>query len=110
MEEYDSWLLHARRKRNKELVETGYWIDRRGKTHRYKGSLDNDYIVSIHAEIAKSLYPDSLWPGDILSNLGWVMVGSLVYNHPVIYKEPSQSQINKLDELGIYDKLIIINK
>lgn len=87
--------------RNKERKQKEYWIDRSGKTHKFKGDLSEEY-ASFHGEIASQLYPESNRPTDILMNLGWVMVGSTVYSHPIIHKAPSQAQINKLYELDLY--------
>lgn len=86
---------------NKERKQKEYWIDRSGTIHKFIGDLSKEY-ASLHSEIATQLYPESNRPTDILMNLGWVMVGSTVYSHPIIHKKPSQSQINKLDELGLY--------
>lgn len=65
-------------KNNKERQQKEFWIDRSGKIHRFKGDLSKEY-ASIHSEIAAQLYPESNRPTDILTNLGWVMVGSTVY-------------------------------
>lgn len=89
---------------NKKRIEYQYWIDRAGKVHKFNGDLTCTY-VSLHSEIASELYPESNRPTDILMNLGWIMVGSTVYSHPIIHKKPSQAQINKLDELELYDSL-----
>jgi len=86
---------------NKERKQKEYWIDRFGKIHKFKGDLSKEY-ASLHSEIATQLYPESNRPTDILMNLGWIMVGSTVYSHPIIHKVPSQAQINKLDKLGLY--------
>ena len=86
---------------NKERKQKEYWIDRSGKIHKFKGDLSKEY-ASLHSEIATQLYPESNRPTDILMNLGWVMVGSTVYSHPIIHKAPSQAQINKLYELDLY--------
>lgn len=86
---------------NKERKHKEYWIDRSGKIHKFKGDLNQEY-ASLHSEIASQLYPESNKPTDTLMNLGWVMIGSTVYSHPIIHKKPSQAQINKLDELGLY--------
>ena len=42
-------------------------------------------------------------------NLGWVLVGSSCYHSPIINKRPTQSQINSLDQLGLLDKLCILD-
>lgn len=89
---------------NKERKEKEYWIDTSGKIHKFKGDLTEEY-PSLHSAIASQFYPDSNKPTDILMNLGWVMIGSTVYSHPIIHKKPSQAQINKLYDLGLYKHL-----
>lgn len=86
---------------NKERKQKEYWIDRSGKIHKFKGDLGCEY-ASLHSEIASRFYPESNRPTDILMNLGWIMVGSTVYSHPIIHKKPSQAQIDTLFELGLY--------
>ena len=76
-----------------------YFIDREGKCHKFKG--DDEDIVSIHSEIARKLYPEAEHTGNVLMNLGWVLVGSSVYSTPIIHKKPSQAQINKLNDLKL---------
>lgn len=92
--------------RNTKRVETQYWIDRIGHVHKYKGEVDID-IVSLHSEIAWQLFPDLNDPKTKLVKNGWIQVGSVVFACPIISKKPSQSQINTLDRLGLYDKLLI---
>jgi hypothetical protein len=94
-------------KRNTKRREKQYWIDRLGKIYKYNGDLGEE-ITSMHSEIASVLYPESNCPTDILSDLGWVTVGSVAYMSPVIHKKPSQAQINILIELGLYEYLKII--
>lgn len=84
-----------------------YFIDTFGKCHKYKGN-DKD-IVSIHYAIAKQIYPDAKNPDDVLMNLGWVMIGSSVYSTPIIHKKPTQDQINKLQDLGLLDRLCFLH-
>jgi hypothetical protein len=95
------------KKRHENRRKEQYWIDTVGKIHRYKGK-DIEDVVSIHGTIARELYPDSNRPTDVLMNLGWIMMGSTVYSHPIIHKEPTQSQINKLDKLNEYKRLCIL--
>lgn len=85
-----------------------YFIDRDGRCHKFKGKGIND-IVSVHYEIAKSLYPHLDSPDDALMKMGWVMIGSSVYNSPIIDKKPSQAQINKLHALGLYSRLCFLH-
>lgn len=94
---------------NKARVKKEYWIDRQGKIHLFKGDLTKEY-PSFHSEIASLLYPDSNRPTDILMDYGWIMVGSTVYNNPIIHSEPSQAQMNKLHDLDLFQKLLILNK
>ena len=90
---------------NKERRQKQYWIDRLGEIHKFEGDLSLEY-TSLHNEIAAQFYPESNRPTDILMDLGWVMVGSVVHPRPIIHKEPSQAQINKLFELDLYQWLI----
>ena len=85
-----------------------YFIDRDGKCHKFKG--DDSDIISIHYEIAHSLYPDAKNPDNILMNLGWILVGSSVYSSPIIHKKPTQAQINKLYDLNLFDRLCFLHK
>ncbi len=94
---------------NKERQENQYYIDREGNVHKYLGDL-NEEIISIHYLIAKSFFQESRDPEVVLRRLGWVLVGSTVYHHPIINKKPSQAQINKLYELNLYDKLCFEHK
>lgn len=93
---------------NQKRKQREYWIDRRGKIHKFQGDMTLNY-TSIHYEIARRLYPESNRPTDILMELGWVLVGSTVYSHPIMNKPPSQSQINKLDKLGLFRFLSVMN-
>ena len=61
-------------------------------------SLNN--FSSTYYAIAKTIYPNSEYPEDILYNLNWVVMGSTAGNSKRIKSEPSQSQINALYELG----------
>lgn len=93
---------------NTKRVDSEFWIDRTGKCHKFTGDLSEQY-TSFHSEIAQNLYPDSNRPTDILMGLGWILVGSTVYHHPIIDKKPSQAQINKLSELDLYKTLTILD-
>lgn len=93
---------------NSERVDNEFWIDRSGKVHKYKGDL-SETIISFHHEIAQVLFPQSTRPTDALFNLGWCAVGSVVYNIPIMHKEPSQAQLNTLDELGWLNRLNILD-
>lgn len=96
------------RKKNIERKKKEYWIDTSGNIHRFKGDLKGEY-TSFHSEIARQIHPDSTRPGDILMNLGWIMVGSTVYSCPIINKEPTQSQIDVLFDLDLYKYLLILD-
>lgn len=92
---------------NMERLDVQFWIDRQGKVHKYMGDM-YDEITSFHYEIAHTLFPDIKYPNspdDYLSKAGWVLVGSTVYNTPIIHKRPTQAQINTLDRLELYDRL-----
>lgn len=95
-----------------DRLDKQYYIDRSGKIHKLDiNNIDYkiDDIVSFHYEIAKQIYPDVKSPDDVLMNLGWVMVGSCVYSIPIIHKKPTQAQLNKLDKLGLYDRLCFLH-
>jgi hypothetical protein len=92
----------------KERLEKEFWIDRFGKVYKFKGEL-KDHITSFHAEIAYDLFPGLRDSKTYLMDLGWVMVGSVVYNCPIIHKKPTQSQINTLFDLGLYSRLCLLN-
>lgn len=82
-----------------------YWIDRSGNCYFFKGSKeDAEEIVSIHYAIAADLFPEIKYPNDpeiYIEKLGWIKMGSSVYNCPVIYnKRPTLKQKNKLFKLG----------
>jgi hypothetical protein len=93
---------------NLKKAKDQYYIDRSGRIHKYDGDLHGE-IHSMHYEIAKKLYPNHDRPQDVLNKLGWVIIGSTVYNNPIIYIKPSQAQINKLDRLGYLNQLLILN-
>lgn len=95
-------------KHNTERQKNEYWIDRLGKIHRFNGDLSEEY-ASLHSEIAGLLYPESNRPTDILMNLGWIMVGSTVYSHPIIHKKPTQAQINACYDLNLYKRLTFLH-
>jgi hypothetical protein len=95
-------------KHNTKRQEKEYWIDRLGKLHKFNGDLTEEY-TSFHYEIAALLYPESNRPTDILMYLGWIMVGSTVYSHPIINKKPTQAQINKLHSLDLYKRLTFLH-
>ena len=107
MEELDERTLRTLN-RNKIDVDKQFWIDTYGKIYKYTGDL-SVYIVSFHSEIANELFPDVPNPGRYIEKLGWILVGSTVYSSPIITKKPTQSQINVLDQLGLLNKLCILD-
>ena len=90
--------------------EEQFYIDRTGRTHKYKGNLKDGDVVSYHYEIAHKLYPGLRNPDDKLMELGWVLVGSSVYTHPIIHIKPTQAQVNRLDIMGEYERLTFLHK
>ncbi len=92
----------------KKRVDTQFFIDRRGRIHKYKGDMMEE-VVSIHYKIADVLYPGMDYPDDHLMKLGWVMMGSSVYSTPITHKKVSQSQLDTLFDLGKLDRLTILD-
>jgi hypothetical protein len=90
---------------NKERKATEFFIDRNGNVKRYKGKLSSE-IISMHYRIANELFPELKTPDDYVMELGWVMVGSSVYNCPVIHKKPTDKQVKTLEKLKLFDRLI----
>lgn len=91
---------------NMERVDKQFYIDRHGKVHKYLGDMYEE-VVSIHSEIAYSLYPDMRDPAKYLMECGWILVGSSVYNCPIIDQEPSDAQLDTLEKLGLYERCCI---
>ena len=104
MEENKSYNL----KRNEERVNKEYYIDNRGKVHKYNGDL-NCEIISFHRLISKNLFPDIEHADDYVRKIGYVLVGSNVYSCPICDRVPTQSQINRLDSLGLLKRLCVLN-
>ena len=73
-------------------------LDRRGNIHYYKDK--GSQPVSKHEEIAKTILKEEERPLDLLINQGWIVLGSK-FKGPYSAKKPTQSQINKLFDLGI---------
>lgn len=107
MEELDERTLRTIN-RNKIEVDKQFWVDTYGKIYKYTGDLSIN-IVSFHSEIANELFPNIPNPSRYIENIGWILVGSTVYDCPIISKSPTQSQINTLDRLGLLDKLCILD-
>jgi hypothetical protein len=91
---------------NRERQKTEYLIDREGKIQKYKGKL-NIEIISMHTEIECQFYPEARH--HVVDDLGWITIGSTMYNYPVIKIEPTQAQINTLDQLDLLDRLHILD-
>ena len=87
-------------------IKDQFFIDRKGKCHYYKGSDNIDDIASLHAEIARGLFPSANNPEDMMMYRGWILVGSTCYTDPIIYIKATQAQINRLDRLDMYTKSI----
>lgn len=92
---------------NKEKLRDQFFIDREGRSHKFKGNVEN--VVSIHYEIAKKIYPNADHPDDLLMDMGWILMGSSVYSSPIIHKKPTNKQIAKLERLGMYDRLCFLH-
>lgn len=89
-------------KYNDWRIENQYWIDRRGKIHKLSSNTDLTDITSVHYEIARRIYPQVKYPEDVLSQLGWILVGSTIYHVAYISeKHPTQAQINTCDRLEL---------
>lgn len=97
--------------RHDERKEKQFWIDPTGEIFKYTKPLeDTEDIVSMHYEIAHKLFPNVASPDDYLIALGWIMVGSSVYNCPIIHRKPKQAQLDVLHDLDLYDKLCFLYK
>lgn len=86
-----------------ERVDAEFWIAPNGKTHKYKPTEDETdpfSVNSLHESIARSLFPSIPRPGDYMGKIGWIAFGVLGDLAPTCYKEPTQSQINTLFDLG----------
>lgn len=92
-----------------EELETTGVISPQGKVIKYQptreeieqGSLDRN---SIHNSICAKIVGEVVYPSDTLLKLGYILFGGV--RGLSIDKEPTQGQINTLDELGfdhIYD-------
>lgn len=83
-----------------EDINQQYYIDTLGNEHKYLGCV-TDEIISMHFEIAKSIYPNIDYPDDKLMELGWIKIGCSAHHTPMIDIEPTQAQINKMDKLNL---------
>jgi hypothetical protein len=87
-------------------IDNEYLIDRRGRIIKYTGDANSTW--SIHEAIALQLFPHLKDAYSHVAKLGWIIIGSDIYQGPVAYNEPSQSQINTLFDLGQLERLTII--
>jgi len=86
----------------KERVDTEFFVSPEGKVVRWEGTLKELHnYCSTHDLLASSLFPDSKHPTDVMHELGWIAIGSACYGNR-IKGEPTQAQINTLDELGFH--------
>ena len=91
----------------KERVASEFWIDTEGKIKKWEGTLkEADDWASLHTLIAtkilsrnKEVQAGRIDGCDILHKKGWIAMGSACYGNR-IDREPTQAQINTLDELG----------
>lgn len=104
----DDWKPFSNKDYNLKRIDKQYFIDRRGKVHKYKGNIE-DEICSIHNRIADDLFPKVMGNAqDYIMQRGWILIGSCVYSTPISKKKPTQAQINKLFDLGLYEKLCVL--
>lgn len=82
-----------------------FFIDREGNIYKYNGN--DDELTSYHSEIACELFPNVKDPKDYIMRMGWVMCSSVVYMCHIIEIEPSQAQINVLNDMGDLRSLCI---
>lgn len=94
-----------------EIIDTEFFIDPEGKIQRYTGDENVEELISVHAAIAEQLFGhlNINDPETYMMDLGWVLVGSCVYSHPIIHKYPTQAQINTLDALNLYHRLTFLH-
>ena len=100
----------------RERINAQYYIDRLGKKIKYKKMYNPripiEDIISIHAEIARALFPNITYPKDpeeyIMNTLGWILVGSTCYRWPITHEEPSNKQIKVIIKLHLMEKLSIL--
>ena len=76
--------------KTQKRIDTQYFIDTKGRVHKWKGSLkDARKCSSLHFRIAEELFPDvseDVSPDDYVIGQGWILVGSSVYSHPIFIK------------------------
>ena len=94
----------SKQKENRKAVE--FFIDREGNIHKYTGNEDEE-LASYHSEIAYELFPNVKYPKDYVMKMGWVMCSSVVYKCHIIEIDPSQAQINVLNDMGDLRSLYI---
>lgn len=90
-----------------ERIRTEFWISPTGKIRRWAGTVtEASEWASLHSAIAQKILghipevASGMKDGcDILHKTGWIAMGSACYGNR-IDREPTQAQINTLDELG----------
>jgi len=84
----------------RERIEHEFWVDRHGRVHRFHGTIEEAMnVCSMHYEIAHMIYPYAKFPDDVLSNLGWIAIGSAPYGASIT-KHITTSQCSTLLGLG----------
>lgn len=95
---------------------TEYWIDRYGREIRYQ-PIDPYYdrydettgeythierVCSYHDEIIRQVFGEdtTLTREDVMKQHGWIQMGSTCYHFPLTRRKPTQSQLDKLFDLG----------
>lgn len=95
----------------RKRVNSQYFIDTKGKTHKFKGELkEASKSTSLHLKIAFNLFPEIDYPEDYLLDNGWILVGSTVYNCPIIHKKPTEAQIISLKKHKLFSELCFLYK
>lgn len=88
----------------KDRQQNEFFISPEGRLVRWWGTLEElDNWVSTHALIAKELLKNKIARDkdacDILHKMGWIAMGSAAYGNRIV-SEPTQAQINVLNDLG----------
>lgn len=92
------------RQQVKDRQQNEFFISPEGRLVRWWGTLKElDEWASTHALIAKELLKNKIASDrdacDILHKMGWIAMGSACYGNRII-GEPTQAQINVLNDLG----------
>ena len=94
-----------------QRVADEYYIKSNGNIVKFSYDLMamDDEPISIHLEIAEQCFPDIYEADDyVQKTLGWIVIGSSCYHHPICYKYPTQKQIDKLFDMKLLIKLGIL--